>query len=71
MCLSFGGSKPKPPDPLPPPPQTPTVNDEAVTRSRADETARLRALAGSASTSLTAGKTLDATAMGGKTKLGQ
>lgn len=69
MCI-FGSSKKSPPPLPPPPPQTAVASDQDVARARADEQNRLRALAGSGSTLVTAGKDLDATASLGKEKLG-
>jgi len=71
MCI-FGGKSASPPPLPPPPPQVPTAGDADVNRARSDEQARLRALSGSGSTLLTAGKPLDAMGQtGGKAKLGQ
>ena len=70
MCL-FGGGGAKPPPLPPPPPQVPTAGDADVNRARADEQARLRALAGSGSTLLTTGKTMEGAMPSGKAKLGQ
>jgi len=70
MCI-FGGNVPKPALPAPPP-QVATAEDADVSRARADEQARLRAMAGSGSTLLTKGTDLNDNSMvSGKTALGQ
>lgn len=71
MCIGMT-PKMRPPSLPAAPPEPAKMTDTDVQRARTDEQARLRGMAGSGSTLLTAGKSLDDSAIaGGKLKLGQ